>query len=104
MLSIDAYFEFCNFSEENCPERIKETDDVNWPKKSIFGRFRIFVNNDKIYFTVDDAHQSHQITFVNAREVIVPDTADFPSILMAIIGIVITGFGFRFVYKNGQRA
>ena len=62
-------------------------------------------NNDKIYFTVDDAHLSHQITFVNAREVIVPDTADFPSILMAIIGIIITGLGLRFIYKNGpQRA
>ena len=61
-------------------------------------------SNDCIYFTIDDAHLSHQITFVNAKEVIVPDTASMPSILMAIIGIVITGFGLRFIYKNGQRA
>ena len=61
-------------------------------------------SDERISFTVDDAHLSHQIVFVNAREVIVPDTADFPSIIMAIIGIVITGFGLRFIYKNGQRA
>ena len=61
-------------------------------------------SDERLSFTVDDAHLSHQITFVNAREVIVPDTADFPSIIMAIIGVVITGFGLRFIYKNGQRA
>ena len=61
-------------------------------------------SDERISFTVDDAHLSHQITFLNAREVIVPDTADFPSIIMAIIGIVITGFGLRFIYLNGQRA
>ena len=33
-------------------------------------------SDNKLSFTVDDAHLSHQIVFVNAREVIVPDTAD----------------------------
>lgn len=61
-------------------------------------------STDKITFTVDDAHLSHQITFVNAKEVIVPDTASVSSIIMLILGIVITGAGIRFIYKNGQRA
>lgn len=55
-------------------------------------------------FTIDDTHLSHQITIVNAKEVRVPDTASMPPILMVIIGAIITGFGLRFIYKNGKRA
>ena len=32
-------------------------------------------SNEVIKFTIDDEHLSHQITFINAKEVIVPDTA-----------------------------
>ena len=61
-------------------------------------------SNEKISFTIDDQHLSHQITFVNAKEVIVPNTASASSIIMIILGIAITGFGIRFIYKNGQKA
>ena len=61
-------------------------------------------SNEKVSFTIDDNHLSHQITFVNAKEVIVPNTASAASILMFILGIGITGFGIRFIYKNGKAA
>ena len=63
-----------------------------------------YIKSDKVYtFTIDDDHLSHQITFENGKEVYVPDTASVSSMIMIILGIVITGFGFRYVYKNGQR-
>ncbi len=60
-----------------------------------------YIKSDAVIkFTVDDEHLSHQVTFVNAKEVFVPDTASVSSIIMIIIGIVITGLGLRFIYKN----
>ena len=64
-----------------------------------------YIKSDEIVkFTVDDEHLSHQVTFVNAKEVYVPDTASISSIIMIIIGIVITGLGLRFIYKNRKYA
>lgn len=63
-----------------------------------------YIKSDKVItFTIDDEHMSHQITFENAKEVYVPDTASLPSMLMIILGIVITGFGLKYIYKNGQK-
>ena len=63
-----------------------------------------YIKSDKVYtFTIDDNHLSHQIIFENSKEVYVPDTASVSSIIMIILGIVITGFGIKYVYKNGQR-
>lgn len=63
-----------------------------------------YIRNTNVHkFTIDDNHLSHQITFANAKEVIVPDTASVSSIIMIILGIAITGFGLKFVYKNGQK-
>ena len=63
-----------------------------------------YIKSDKVItFTIDDNHLSHQITFENAKEVYVPDTASVSSMIMMILGIVITGLGLNFVYKNGQR-
>lgn len=61
-------------------------------------------SNEVIKFTIDDEHLSHQITFINAKEVIVPDTASVSSIIMGILGIVIIGIGIGFIYKNGKKA
>lgn len=61
-------------------------------------------SDEKISFTIDDNHLSHQITFVNAKEVFVPDTSSVSSIIMLILGIGITGLGIRYIYKNGQKA
>ena len=62
------------------------------------------LNTEKLSFTVDDNHLSHQVIFVNAREVVVPDTAEIPSIIIAILGIVFTGLGLGFVHKNAKQA
>ena len=61
-------------------------------------------NTDKITFIIDDNHLTHQINFINAKEVIVPDTDSYSSIIMFIIGVAITGFGLEFIYRNGQHA
>ncbi len=61
-------------------------------------------SDERIYFTVDDSHLSHQITFKNAKEVDVPDTASEASLLMMILGLLITGSGICYIYKNGKRA
>ena len=61
-------------------------------------------SNEVIQFTVDDNHLSHQITFANNKEVIVPDTDSVASIIMFILGISIIAAGIEYVYKNGQKA
>lgn len=64
-----------------------------------------YIKSDQIItFTVDDDHLSHQIIFENAKEYEVPDTASVADMLLVILGIVITGYGIKFVYKNGQKA
>ena len=62
------------------------------------------LNTNVITFTIDDDHLSHQIIFENAKETYVPDTASVSSMLLAVLGIAITGFGIEFVIKNGQKA
>ena len=56
-------------------------------------------NDQKITFTIDDDHLSHQIIIKNAKEVIVPDTDSTTSIIMIILGITITAAGLTYVYK-----
>lgn len=54
-------------------------------------------SNEVITFTVDDDHLSHQITFVNAKSVVVPDTATLPSGVMILIGMIITLSGIYYI-------
>ena len=61
-------------------------------------------SSEVVSFTIDDNHISHQITFVNAKEVYVPDTASNSSAAMIILGIAITCIGISFIYKNGKKA
>lgn len=64
-----------------------------------------YIKSDQVIkFTVDDDHMSHQIVFVNAKEVIVPNTASATSIIMIILGIGITGLGINYIVKNGKKA
>lgn len=63
-----------------------------------------YIKSDKVItFTIDDENLSHQITFENAPEVEVPDTAS-SSIIFSLIGMVIISLGLGFIYKNGQKA
>ena len=62
-----------------------------------------YVRNTEIAsFTIDENHLSHQVTFVNVKEAIIPDTADTSSIVMLIIGIIISGTGLQFIRKNAR--
>ena len=64
-----------------------------------------YIKSDRtVSFTIDKDHLSHQITFENAKEVYVPNTANTSSVIMIILGIVITGAGISFVYKNRKKA
>lgn len=71
-------------SEEQAPNGFKPSDEI-------------------ITFTIDENHLTHQIVFENYPEVYVPDTSS-SSLIFALIGIVITSLGIRFIYKNGQKA
>lgn len=58
-------------------------------------------SNEKIQFTVDDDHQSHQITIANTKETPVPDTGT-ESIIFVLIGAIILGIGLDFILKNAK--
>ena len=58
-------------------------------------------SNEKITFTVDDNHQSHQITIKNTKETPVPDTGT-ESIIFALIGVIILGIGLDFILKHAK--
>lgn len=60
-------------------------------------------SNEKMTFTIDDDHLSHQVTFVNAKEVIVPDTATIPSGIIILIGMIITLSGIYYISGNAKK-
>ena len=60
-------------------------------------------SNEKITFTIDDDHLSHQVTFINAKEVIVPDTATIPSGIIILIGMIITLSGIYYITGNAKK-
>ncbi len=61
-------------------------------------------NTEKLSFTIDDDHLSHQVTMVNAKEVVVPNTASATSIIMVILGVAFTGAGIEFIKKHARKA
>ena len=62
------------------------------------------MSEETITFTIDSENLSHQITFGNSPEVIVPNTNTSTSIIITLIGIVIIASGVRYVIKNGKKA
>ena len=59
-------------------------------------------STDVITFTIDDSHLSHQVIFKNTKEVPVPDTDNMTSILLLVIGVLITGLGITYIKKNAN--
>ncbi len=59
-------------------------------------------STDKITFTIDEDHLSHQIMFENYPEIYVPNTSS--NSILGLLGIAIIGIGIRFVYKNKENA
>ena len=60
-------------------------------------------SDEKISFTLDAQHLSHQITIENYPEVSVPNTNAASSILLVILGLGIIGGGIKFVQKNTKK-
>lgn len=60
-------------------------------------------SDEVITITIDDEHETHQVTFNNYPEVPVPDTASTSSIIMTILGILLIGSTLGFIYKNAKR-
>lgn len=96
--------EIARFTTTEQPYVLTDLENGTYTVEEVSAPAGYMKSDEKITFTIDDEHLSHQITFANAKEVIVPDTASISSIIMAILGIVITGLGIRFIYKNGQTA
>lgn len=61
-------------------------------------------SSEKLSFTIDDEHLSHQITFVNAKAVVVPNTASVPSIIMILIGLIVMLSGIDYIYTHARKA
>lgn len=57
-------------------------------------------SNEKITFTVDDLHQSHQITITNSKPTPVPNTGT--ESLFLLIGAIILGIGLDFILKHAK--
>ena len=61
-------------------------------------------SNQPISFTIDDEHKSHQVNFLNTKEITVPNTASASSVIITILGIVILISGVAYVYKTRKNA
>lgn len=96
--------EIARFTTTEQPYVLTDLENGTYTVEEVSAPAGYMTSNEKITFTIDDEHLSHQITFINAKEVFVPNTASVSSIIMAILGIVITALGIRFIYKNGQTA
>ena len=96
--------EIANFTTTEESYVLTDLENGTYTVEEISAPAGYIKSDEKISFTIDDNHLSHQITFINAKEVFVPDTASVSSIIMLILGIGITGLGIRYIYKNGQKA
>lgn len=92
------------WTSTNASEVITDVENGTYTIEEVSAPEGYIKSDNVVTFTVDDNHLSHQIIFENAKETYVPDTASASDMLLIILGIVITGFGLKFIYKNGQKA
>lgn len=95
--------EIVRFTTSNTAYVLNDLKNGTYTVEEVSAPEGYITSNDKITFTIDDNHLSHQITFINAKAVIVPNTSSLSSTILLIIGMIIIACGIRFVYKNGQR-
>lgn len=60
------------------------------------------LSSDVVTFKIDADNLTQQITFENYPEIPVPDTASTSSIIMTIIGLLLTGSAVIFIRKNAR--
>ena len=80
----DLAYDTYTIEEVNAPDGYKKSDQI-------------------ITITIDKNHLSHQVTFKNAKEVPVPDTAETSSMIMIFIGLIMTWLGIRYITSNGKK-
>ena len=95
--------EVARFTTTNTSYVMTNLENGNYTVEELSAPTGYIKSNEVIKFTIDDEHLSHQIIFKNAKEVPVPNTATLPSILFIILGIVITGTGINYIYKNAKQ-
>ncbi len=61
-------------------------------------------NESTFKFTIDEDNKTHSITIENYKEVIVPNTDTTSTILLSLLGIMITTIGVVYVRKYGKKA
>ena len=96
--------EIKRFTSTTTPFVLTDLEDGKYTVEEVSAPAGYVLSSEKITFTIDDEHLSHQITFGNNREVRVPDTASSSSIIFTLLGIAIISFGIGFIYKNGKKA
>ena len=91
------------FETKTTPESITDLEYGTYTVEELSAPEGYIKSNNVVTFTIDKDHLSHQIVIENAKEVIVPDTANPASMLFIMLGIAITGFGISYIKKNGQK-
>ncbi len=91
--------EVAHFTTTNSTYVITDLPNGTYTVEEISAPVGYIKSNDILSFTIDDAHLSHQINFINAKEVYVPNTdvSAFKSIVIAILGISIIGLGLEYI-------
>ena len=96
--------EIARFTTTTSSYVLTDLEDGTYTVEELSAPAGYIKSNEIRTFVIDDQHLSHQITIVNSKEVIVPDTDSTTSLLLFLLGISIIGAGLGFVYKNGKQA
>ena len=96
--------EVAKFTSSTDPYVITGLKDGTYTVEEISAPAGYKKSDEKITFTLDPEHVSHQITIKNYPEVDVPNTSAASSILLVILGLGIIGGGIKFVQKNAKKA
>ena len=96
--------EIARFTTTLTPYILTDLADGTYTVEEVSAPAGYIRSTNKLTFTIDDAHQSHQVTFVNAKETIVPNTSTASTTLLYVLGASIMGAGILFIRKNGKRA
>ena len=94
--------EVARFTTTENPYVLTNLDNGTYTVEEVSAPSGYIKSNERISFTVDDNHLSHQITISNTKETPVPNTASTSSLLIIVIGIIMTGFGIQYIKKNAK--
>ena len=95
--------EIARFTTTNEPYVLTDLANGTYTVEEVSAPAGYILNTEKISFTVDENHMTHQITFINAKETTVPNTASAAPIAMILLGLGIIGFGIKYITKNAKR-